>query len=288
MADPKATSRTGPPTMMAASLICFVVGGLVLSTLVVVADLTRGSTGTSILLFFYLSLVLGLVFAAMYLKAKPGLMRLVFCVALVHQAISQVMVLAEWRFDPVLEVVQKLLLVVAIYCAIFPIHAMVSLVRFTGYMAWLRFIGLTLVLGTPAVFLFLVLVRPADVPTIIWQILGVGGILSALSVVGLPLAHLFFGIKTTEAGTSTRLELSATCPRCLTTQTLPIGQSACVVCELKFTLNVEEPKCPECGYLLFNLVSPVCPECGRKLDAREADGVKSNGSSLHPATPPGA
>jgi uncharacterized paraquat-inducible protein A len=94
--------------------------------------------------------------------------------------------------------------------------------------------------------------------------------LAVLATVGLPLAHLFFGIKNPESGTTTRLELTATCPRCLTSQTLPNGDSACRVCQLKFSLKVEEPTCPDCGYLLFKLTSPVCPECGKALAVGQA------------------
>ncbi|MFG0329345.1 MAG: zinc ribbon domain-containing protein [Phycisphaerales bacterium] len=53
-----------------------------------------------------------------------------------------------------------------------------------------------------------------------------------------------------------------TCPRCKLSQELPNGDSACRSCGLRFHIRVEEPRCPECEYLLYDLASDRCPECG--------------------------
>ena len=63
--------------------------------------------------------------------------------------------------------------------------------------------------------------------------------------------------------------LSATCPRCNAANTFPVGKSACTSCDLRVTLDIQEPRCP-CGYLLYKLDSPNCPECGRLVRGNAA------------------
>lgn len=60
-------------------------------------------------------------------------------------------------------------------------------------------------------------------------------------------------------------KLTIFCPRCLTKQDLPVGDSACIHCRLKFKIEVEEPRCGKCGYILRGLTRPICPECGETL-----------------------
>lgn len=56
--------------------------------------------------------------------------------------------------------------------------------------------------------------------------------------------------------------MQITCPWCQRKQSLPLGESACIGCGLKFRIAVEEPHCPNCDYLLYMLTSDRCPECG--------------------------
>lgn len=60
------------------------------------------------------------------------------------------------------------------------------------------------------------------------------------------------------------------CPRCRRKQTLPLGGSACSACGLRITIQVEEPRCRKCGYLLYKLTSDACPECGETVPAAAA------------------
>ena len=57
-------------------------------------------------------------------------------------------------------------------------------------------------------------------------------------------------------------EVTLICPGCQKKQALAVGDSACAGCGLKFHIRVEEPRCPNCDYLLFMLQSDRCPECG--------------------------
>ena len=52
------------------------------------------------------------------------------------------------------------------------------------------------------------------------------------------------------------------CPGCQKRQILPLGEHACAECGLRFAIKIDEPRCENCGYLLYRLKSDKCPECG--------------------------
>jgi hypothetical protein len=66
-------------------------------------------------------------------------------------------------------------------------------------------------------------------------------------------------------GALTATDITLVCPRCQSRQTLPFGDSTCKNCELLISVKVVEPRCPACGYLLYQLTSPKCPECGAQI-----------------------
>ncbi len=55
------------------------------------------------------------------------------------------------------------------------------------------------------------------------------------------------------------------CPRCGKKQDLPLGDAVCEKCKLRINIQIEEPRCPKCEYLLYNLTSDRCPECGTPI-----------------------
>ncbi len=67
------------------------------------------------------------------------------------------------------------------------------------------------------------------------------------------------------------LRVTLLCPRCHRKQDLPLGGAACEGCGLKIEVKVEEPRCTQCGYLLFMLRGDRCPECGAAIE-RPANG----------------
>lgn len=66
-------------------------------------------------------------------------------------------------------------------------------------------------------------------------------------------------------------DISVVCPGCRSKQVLPLGDSACPVCHLRFNIRVDEPRCTQCDYLLIMLKSDRCPECGTPIGQKAED-----------------
>lgn len=63
------------------------------------------------------------------------------------------------------------------------------------------------------------------------------------------------------------MAITVICPRCRRKTKVALGEGHCDACRLRIEINVEEPRCPECGYLLYKLASDVCPECGTSIQS---------------------
>ncbi len=88
------------------------------------------------------------------------------------------------------------------------------------------------------------------------------GIAGALAVFALSKFSL---LKAPDPVSAVATTLRLFCPRCGQSQELPLGESACSACQLKFSIDVEEPRCPRCHYNLHKLEATRCPECGQAI-----------------------
>ncbi len=95
------------------------------------------------------------------------------------------------------------------------------------------------------------------------RILGAAGVLDTCgSLTLVVLARLKRVQKIEHLQTSAR-EIELTCPRCTKRQVVCAGDSKCRECGLRFRIEIEEPRCARCGYLLWQLTERRCPECGQ-------------------------
>jgi hypothetical protein len=92
--------------------------------------------------------------------------------------------------------------------------------------------------------------------------LGIAGLCGSLALIVLTLFSRRFDYRADATPSGLLKEVQLTCPRCSKAQTLPLGDSACCQCGLRFSINATEPQCLQCGYLLYGLSTPRCPECG--------------------------
>jgi hypothetical protein len=99
----------------------------------------------------------------------------------------------------------------------------------------------------------------------------VTAIITGLGIVAVPVLNRVHGIDKKARSETSPLEMTIVCPRCLRQQVVAAGPSRCTGCRLKFTIEIEEPRCPKCDYLLYHLTTPRCPECGELLGEAEVE-----------------
>jgi hypothetical protein len=79
--------------------------------------------------------------------------------------------------------------------------------------------------------------------------------------------------------------ITVLCPACQKKQSLPLGEpfTHCANCKLLISVRVQEPRCPNCDYLLYMLQSDRCPECGTPLGAEKGPGYPSGAATISSA-----
>jgi hypothetical protein len=92
-----------------------------------------------------------------------------------------------------------------------------------------------------------------------------GAIVTGCGTMAIALLAIFNRRADVEGSSSVVMLLEIVCPRCRLSQSAPAGRSTCTGCGLRFDLRVEEPRCAECGYLLWGVTTERCPECGRAI-----------------------
>jgi hypothetical protein len=94
------------------------------------------------------------------------------------------------------------------------------------------------------------------------RLLGALGVADACGTFALLILASLRQVQNVTQLTTTVAEIRVSCPRCGTDQVMESGPSACRSCGLKFRIEIEEPRCERCGYLLWRLAERRCPECG--------------------------
>lgn len=95
------------------------------------------------------------------------------------------------------------------------------------------------------------------------RLMGALGVLDAVATLSLLILAALYRAGRREQLTMATTEIELRCPRCTELQTVSAGGSRCHACGLRFRIEVEEPRCPQCDYVLWGLPARRCPECGR-------------------------
>lgn len=159
--------------------------------------------------------------------------------------------------------------VVTTWAISLPAAGLLRMTRFEGILVAYRNGVTLLALVSAACISIAIVAEPRD--EFAGRLLGVLLITTFLGAISIPILFRIYGVETRRPVETSPLEIQLTCPRCLLAQTAPSGPSRCARCKLKFTLEIEEPRCPECNYLLYRLTTPRCPECGHALGADDVE-----------------
>lgn len=118
-----------------------------------------------------------------------------------------------------------------------PLIGILGLARLRPQYYWARFTTVIVV----ALFALQLIGSIVLEPEIDWwdRALGILGILSASGAIAVPILHRLSGLADTRGSPETSDQLTVTCPRCGCAQRLPIGQSSCAECGLRFGIEVE-------------------------------------------------
>ncbi|MGN6367226.1 MAG: hypothetical protein ACTHN5_03090 [Phycisphaerae bacterium] len=108
--------------------------------------------------------------------------------------------------------------------------------------------------------------RDAETCFLASMVLSVAGVLAVL------LLGRFLAVKVPDVLSMVGEVIHLQCPRCKKFQDVPLGSGYCSGCRLRIRVEVEEPRCPKCGYNLHQLTRPICPECGEQLAPEVAAG----------------
>jgi hypothetical protein len=172
-------------------------------------------------------------------------------------------------------------LVIACILAVAGPHAgLLSLARLRRSYEWVRVATAILIALLTGLILAMILAETDD--DLLVRLGGILGIGVACGTIAVPILHRVSAIAKEESIQTTALELSLTCPRCSTTQTLRAGRSQCGACGLRFRIEIEEEHCEGCGYVLYRLESAHCPECGRPIQRQPAPVRAVAGSEPRP------
>ncbi len=173
--------------------------------------------------------------------------------------VAAVLLLTEIWARGVDDKIVSLFVAVSIYIAYANLVARVPL---TPGQRWLR--GTTLAAGAATAILSELIVFDVG-DDIVMRLDGAASILTACGTLALAVLARLNRRVDFDSRQRELLRITLFCPRCRRKQTIELGGSACKACGLRIEVQTEEPRCRQCGYLLYKLTSDTCPECGTPI-----------------------
>jgi hypothetical protein len=152
--------------------------------------------------------------------------------------------------------------------AIVVAHANLALyATLTPGQVWLRWATIAAIVATAVMVDLTVLTH--DPPDLVMRLAAAAGICAACGSTALAVLA-----RVNRRGAAPRVtpreitSIDLVCPHCDKRQRLPVGETSCSNCGLWITVRVNEPRCEQCGYLLYMLRGDRCPECGTPVPPR--------------------
>lgn len=135
---------------------------------------------------------------------------------------------------------------------------------------WAHYVSIAAAAFTVVVINILVITNFEWYEDLLFKLISAGSIVTGCGTLAVAVLQALFR-RTGEISTDTALliTVSLTCPRCALTQEVTVGKGRYAACGLRIRLSIDEPRCPDCGYLLHRHASARCPECG--LIIRQTD-----------------
>lgn len=188
---------------------------------------------------------------------RPGLSTAGLAVCAVAFVMVGVCIWAEPTYDPTFPKLTAIASILAFACAY---SCLLIRVPGGGAIAWLLKGSLAALwtlatLGSVMIFW--------EIDDDFWfRVLGALGVLAASGSLALLIMAKLRQVGKIEKLQSAAAQVELRCPRCTTLQVVDAGASTCASCGLKFRIEIEEPRCAKCDYLLWQLPQRRCPECG--------------------------
>jgi len=208
--------------------------------------------------------VLGLVSAHVWERRRWHPLGMVATIV-VGLALTYALVLTWWDHIQTDKFIRSLFIMCTLAIAL-SLTALLSLARLRGGYARIRTATIVaIVLLTSQITLLLLEMDFA--PEEVWiRSMGILAICVVCGTVSVAILHRVTAIREREAIRTFTPAVRLTCPRCESAQQVRIGHSKCTACGLKFHIQIEEERCPRCGYLTYRLTSAACPECGLPIE----------------------
>ncbi len=151
-------------------------------------------------------------------------------------------------------------------------------------LGWLRWIAIGAAASTAAMSdaaVFTAGNRPAD---LFVRLASATGIVAGCASVGLLVLAALSRRSEARAVAAVKIDaVDLICPVCRKKQSIALGGASCSGCGLQINIQVEQPHCGHCGYILYGNPSGNCPECGALI---ESSTVPTMPAELSPAHSP--
>ncbi|MCK4340795.1 MAG: hypothetical protein KAY37_03620 [Phycisphaerae bacterium] len=215
----------------------------------------RASATTGALLGYY---ILAIPSAALYERGSWAPLPFLGVVACATGFLMLlVCIWAEPTRDPTFPKATGIVAVIA-----FSLAHMCLLIRVPGGPALTWILGATSVCiwAVAAMSTAAIIFEPTD--DLFYRLFGAVGVMDASGTLSLLIVAKLKQVGKVDKLASTPAQIELRCPRCTASQVLAAGKSKCAACGLKFDIEIEEPRCAKCDYLLWQLPERRCPECG--------------------------